>query len=295
MSRSRLLSSLIISLAMVFIAGCGTSIDVEEPSRSEAGGIPSATLWADGAWALYSLNRTNTDGTTTEGTCRIAAVGKEMVDNKPYHWLEIREDSVDGVKITKFLALEDPDFSLENGFTFWDDVKQIIIQENTNTPERVPEAHLKRYAPHFVEGNVARKYGNVQNIDPPTHENLEAKVFAVNDAELVCTGVRKTSHFVSTVNLGFIHLEDTTESYVEYYSHPDVPFGGLVSVTFKNTTESENKLKPDSPPRPPQYYENQMTLQSYGLGAQSQITGQPVEMEVMPFPFLEAAMQKKNS
>ncbi len=293
MLRSKRLSSLMILCAIVFIAGCGTSIDVEEPSQPQIVDVPTASLWSDGAWALYSLDRTNTDGTSTQGTCRIADVGKEMVDNKPYHWLEIREDSADGTKITKFLASEKPDFSLETGFTFWDDVREIIIQEDTNTPERVPEAHLKRYAPYFVEASAVRKYGNVQDIDPPTREDLEEKIFVVNNVDLSCTGVRKTSHFISTVNLGFIHLEDTTESYVEYYNHPEVPFGNLVNVTFKSTTESENKLKPDSPPRLPQQYENQMTLQSYGLGAQTQITGQPIEMEVMPFPFLEAARQKK--
>jgi hypothetical protein len=285
MLQFKLISCFIISCALIIVAGCDQAPVTE---------TPSAQLWTDGAWALYSIDRLNTDGSTTKGTCRIASVGKEKVDGELHHWLEIREDGTDGVTITKFLAKEKPVFSLEDGFTFWQDVKQIIIQEDMNTPERVPQQHLKRFSPYFVESSGIRRYGNVQNIDPPVRDALETKTFTVNDTAIECPGVRKTNHFTSSVNLGFLHLEDTTESFVEYYSHPDVPFGGLVSVVFRSQTISENKLKPDTPPKPPQYFENKMVLQSYGTGAESQIMGQPVDMDVMPFPFLEAARQKRS-
>jgi hypothetical protein len=271
-----------VTVFLVYFAGCSP-----QPVEFE-----TASLFEDGAWALYSMRRVNTDGTTSRGTLRIAAVGNEILEGKMYHWLEKREDTDEGVIITKFLAREKPDFDPDDGFTFWDDVKDIIIQEDMNVPERIPQQHLRRFTPAFIESSSVRRYGNIENIEPPTKEVLDEKMFTANGNEFYASGVRKTNHFVSSVNLGFLNLEDTTESFVEYYSHPDVPFGGIVSVLYKSSTESVNKLRPDTPPRPPQSYENSMTIQSFGTGAESQIVGQPVEKQVMPFPFLEAAQQQ---
>lgn len=282
MVRSKCFSSLLTLLTISFTCGCR-----QEPPHAAA-----ASMWTDGAWALYSLDRKNTDGTVTAGTLRIASVGKEMLENQPFHWLEMREDSAEGVKITKFLAKEKSPFDPEAGFAFWDDVRQIIVQQDMNTPEQVPQQHLKRYAPTFVEDSGTRRYGNVQNVSPPQKTVLENKTFTINNSPLSCSGIKNSSHFTSSVNLGFLNLEDTTELTVEYYTHPDVPFGGLVEVSYTSNTTSINKVKPDSPPKPPQFFENKMMLTAYGTGAETQITGTPVEMEVMPFPFLEAARKK---
>ncbi|MBN1879972.1 hypothetical protein JW823_07670 [bacterium] len=276
------------TLILLFLLTLGITVGCNQAPRE----LPSATLWSDGAWALYDIDRLNTDGTVTQGTLRLASVGKEMVENQLYHWLEIREDSDNGVKITKFLAKEKPLFNPENGFTFWEDVKQVIIQEDANTPEQVPQQHLKRFSPYFVEDNSTRRYGNVQNIEPPRTSILENQTFTVNETPVTCSGVRNTSHFTSSVNLGFLNLEDTTELSVEYFLQSDVPFSGIVKVSYNSTTSSVNKLKPETPPKPPQAFRNTLTLKSYGTGAVTQIMGTPVEMKVMPFPFLETARKK---
>ncbi len=281
--------ALVVTVILLFIAACGAPPVEHESQPIEA---EAATLFENGAWALYDMERVNTDGTTSKGTLRIAAIGSELKNGQTYHWLEMREDTNDGVTITKFLAKEKPDYEPSDGFTFWDDVQDIIIQIDTSVPERVPEQHLRRFTPAFVENSSVRRYGNIENITPPTRDILDEQTFVVNNSELTASGVRKTSHFVSSVNLGFLNLEDTTESYIEYFTHPDVPFGGLVKVVYQSNTESVNKLRPDTPPRPPQSFENSMLLKSYGLGAQSQIVGEPVEKEVMPFPFLEAAQRQ---
>ncbi len=161
-----------------------------------------------------------------------------------------------------------------------------------NTPEQVPQQHLKRFAPFFVEDSSARRYGNVQNIEPAVKTALEDENFSVNNTQLTGKGVRNTNHFTSSVNLGFLNLEDTTESSVEYFVNPEVPFGGILKVVYSSSTSSINKLKPETPPKPPQSYKNTMFLKSFGNGAESQIMGEPVEMKVMPFPFLEAARKK---
>jgi hypothetical protein len=131
-------------------------------------------------------------------------------------------------------------------------------------------------------------------LDPPQKDILDARTFDVNGQEVTASGVRNVQHFTSSVNLGFLNLEDTTKSSVEFYRNPDLPFGGIVFVNFSSHTTSVNKLKPDAPPKPPQSFSNEMKLKAYGENAESQIMGTPSEMEVMPFPFLEAA-RKGNS
>ncbi|MCD4653541.1 hypothetical protein K8T06_06360 [bacterium] len=279
--------SVVLFFAGIFLfAGCN---EKETPTALSS----SAQLWNDGQWTLYDLNRTNTDGVETLGTLKVSSVGNEVVEGKTYFWLELREDSKNGVKITKFLAREKNSFNPDSGFTFWEDVKRIIIQKDTGKAEEVPSQHLRRYSPHFIEGSGAKRYGNIEDIDPPEVEILDAREFTVNNDPISVAGKRNVQHFSSAVNLGFLNLEDTTESSVEYYRSTEIPFGGIVSVDFSSITTSVNKLKPDAPPKPPKQYKNSMRLKSYGSGAESQIIGDPIEMEVMPFPFLEAA--RKNA
>lgn len=271
-----------ILLTVIFLSICGCG----EQTTSEP---VSATLWNPGDWALYDIQRLDTNGEEMQGTLKISAVGQEMIEGQPYHWLEMREDSDLGVTITKFLAREKEYFNPEESFTFWDDIKRLIIQKDANQPEEVPEQHLRRYAPHFIESGSAKRYGNVENISPPKKEILPETEFTVNNTPVPVQGISTAQHFTSSVNLGFLNLEDTTESSVKFYRNPDLPFGGIVQVKLSSTTTSVNKLKPEAPPKPPQVYEIDMTLKAYGNGAESQIIGTPVEMEVMPFPFLEHA------
>jgi len=286
---ARLYHVAIILLSSIFLfSGCGGQ------NSSESTPV-SAHLWQNGQWALYDLNRLDTEGVETKGTLKISSVGSEQVDGQPYFWLELREDSENGVEITKFLAKEKADYNPENGFTFWDDVKRIIIQKDTNRPEEVPVQHLRRYSPHFIENSGSRKFGNVENNSEPVRETIDPREFTVNGKPVKVSGHRNVQHFTSTVNLGFLNLEDTTDSSVEYFQSNDLPFGGIVSVNFSSITTSVNKLKPDAQPKKPKEYRNSMQLKSYGLNAESQIIGTPTEMKVMPFPFLEAARKSSKT
>ncbi len=274
----------VLLTGLIFTFGCGNNEEVVEET---------AQLFKIGDWMLYDLNRINVDGTETQGTLKVAAVGQELIEGQAYFWLEMREDSAEGVKITKILAREKPLYNPDDGFTFWDDVKRIIVQEDTNQPEEVPSQHLRRFIPHFIEGSGAKRFGNVEDLDPPERSVLPEKTFEVSETTIGATGIRSVQHFTSSVNLGFLNLEDTTESSVEYYRSTELPFGGIISVNFVSKTTSVNKLKPDAPPKPPQNYSNSMELKAFGTGAESQIIGTPRDMEVMPFPFLEAA--RKNA
>lgn len=288
---SRCICFLLIACVLVY-AGCTQPTDTPDTTSAPAVNV-NAKLWNEGDWALYDINRTDTNGEKTHGTLKISSVGNDVIDGAPAHWLEIREDSENGVKITKFLASEVANYNPENGFTFWEDVKRIIIQKDTSQPEEVPAQHLRRFTPHFIENGSTKRFGNIENIDPPTKEVLSEKEFQINETSITASGQKNVQHFVSSVNLGFLNLEDTTASSVEYYMSNQLPFGGIVSVNLSSHTSSVNKLKPDAPPKPPQHFENKMVLKAWGNGAESQIIGTPTEMEVMPFPFLEAA--RKNA
>ncbi|GEM_PF-5743374 len=249
--------------------------------------VPDAGLWTDGAWALFEQTKKAADGKETKGTLKVSAVGKEMVDGKPYHWLEIREDTSDGVKITKFLATESAAFDPMKSFTFWDDVKRIIIQENSKAPEEVPPEHLKRFAPSFVESLQSKRFGNAKDVTQPTVTDLEPLTLKIGNQDLVGAGKKYSRSFTSSVNLGFLNLEDTTESGTEFYISKSVPFGGMIKVTHSSKTSQVDKLKPDQAPKPPIVFENSMVLKDFGTsGATSQIIGEPVKMQVNPFPFL---------
>ncbi|MBN1551964.1 hypothetical protein JW979_10860 [bacterium] len=254
---------------------------------------PSASLWPDGAWVRYKQIRLDSEGNSSEGTLQVSAVGKEMVDNTPYYWIELREDKKDGgVVITKFLASENTAFNPIESMNFWDDIKRIIIQENTNTPEEIPAPHLKRFTPTFVESVKSRRFGNVNDVVEPEITELPDITVTVGGKELNCPGKRVVRKFTSMVNLGFLHLEDTTESATELYTHPEVPFGGIAKVTHTSTTFTVNKLRPEEEPKAPIRFENSMVLEDFGIsGAKSQIIGTPVEKEVLPFPFLKGKTQ----
>ncbi|MBN1355529.1 hypothetical protein JXA40_04565 [bacterium] len=274
---NRLIFTIIPFGCLLGISGCGTS------------DIPSAKLWQDGAWVLYSQTRTDSESDPVQGTLKLSAVGKEILDGKPYYWLEIREDRQEGsVIITKFLAAEKQDFNPDQSFVFWDDVKRIIIQEGNNTPEEIPSQHLKRFAPSFIESGKAKRFGNVKDIDAPEITSLPEKTFTVGGTNLLCRGKRFNRTFISEVNLGFLHLQDTTESKTEYHASNSVPFGGIVKVTHESTTTTVNKLKPEETPKAPVHFENTMELRQYGTsGSVSQIIGEPVEKQILPFPFLK--------
>ncbi len=72
MSQSKLSFSCLTLVMLSMLAAC-------QPQPDK---LASANLWTDGAWALYDIDRLNTDGTVTKGTLRVAAVGKEMLDNQ---------------------------------------------------------------------------------------------------------------------------------------------------------------------------------------------------------------------
>jgi hypothetical protein len=260
-------------------AGCGTQE------------TPSAALWPDGAWALYKQTKLDTDNQRIQGTLKVSSVGKEIVDGEPYYWIELREDTQDGgVTITKFLAKENAQYNPDDSFVFWDDVKRIIIQEGTSTPEEIPSQHLKRFAPSFIESGKARRFGNVKDIDPPDISILSDITMSPGGKSLLCNGKKHERKYISEVNLGFLHLQDISESSTEYYRNASVPFGGVTKVIHSSTTTTANKLKADEPAKPPIHFENSMELEQFGSsGAISQIIGDPVEKQVLPFPFLKGA------
>ena len=258
--------------------------------------VPDAKLWTDGAWALYKQIITDENGKTTQGTLKISSVGKEMVDGKPYYWLELRIDNKKGVVITKFLASEKKDYNPDDSFLFWNDIKQIIIQTDAKTPERIPENHLKRYAPDFIESSKSRRFGNVKDLQDPKINKLPEKSITVNGSSVVCTGKEFSRKYESSVNLGFLHLCDTSEIKTRYYHSSQVPFGGIVEVSHSSVTISENKLKPEEEPKPPVVFENALILENFGTsGAESQIIGDPVEKQVLPFPFLQQGNKNSKS
>ena len=249
--------------------------------------IPTAGLWTDGAWALFEQTKKAADGKEVKGTLKVSSVGKEMVDGKPFHWIEIREDTADGAKITKFLASEAASFDPMKSFTFWDEVKRIIIQENSKAPEEVPPEHLKRFAPSFVESLQSKRFGNAKDVSQPVVTEMSQLNLKAGNQELTGEGKKYSRTFTSSVNLGFLNLEDTTESSTEFYICKSVPFGGLVKVIHSSKTSQIDKLKPDQEPKPPVVFENSMVLKDFGVsGAESQIIGEPVKMQVNPFPFL---------
>jgi len=254
--------------------------------------LPSASLWGDGAWALYKQTRVDIEGREISGSLKISSVGKEMVENKLYHWIEIREDNEDGVIITKFLTAENPTYNQKEGFKFWSDIKRIIIQENSQTPEEIPLQHLKRYSPTFVESSKSKRFGNVKDQHTPEFTELPEIKLTINNKEISGSGFKSKRIYTSSVNLGFLNLEDTTESTTSYFTNPEVPFGGLIKVIHSSKTLSLNKLKPEEQ-KPPQSFENTLVCTAYGkTGAETQIIGEPVEKQVMPFPFLKGGQKK---
>ena len=269
-------SAIILVLSIAMFAGCG-------PKE-----VKNAQLWPDGAWVLYEQTREDTDGSQVKGTLKVSSIGAEMVDGKPYYWIEIREDNQTGVKITKFLAAENAAYDPMTSFVFWDDIKRIIIQENNKTPEEVPAQHLKRYTPVYIESSKSKRFGNIKDTDQPQISEIPETSFQAGDKQITAKGMKITRRYTSSVNLGFLNLEDTTESSTEYFRSPDVPFGGIVKVTHSSQTSSINKLKPDQEAKPPQVFNNTLVLTQFGMsGASSQIIGEPVEMKVLPFPFLK--------
>jgi len=272
----------------LLLVGMGFFLGIAGCSTPEA---PSAALWPDGAWALYKQTKLDTDTQRIQGTLKVSSVGKETVEGQPYYWIELREDRQDGgVTITKFLARDRSQYNPDESFVFWDDVKRIIIQEGTNTPEEIPSQHLKRFAPSFIESGKARRFGNVKDIDPPVISTLPDITISPGGKSLLCTGKRHARKYISEVNLGFLHLQDISESSTEYYRNASIPFGGIARVVHSSTTTTANKLKTEEPPKPPIHFENSMELEQFGTsGAISQIIGEPVEKQVLPFPFLKGA------
>jgi len=207
--------------------------------------IPAASLWTDGAWALYEQVIIDGEGNQSKGTLKVSSVGKEMIEDKVYHWIELREDNQDGVKITKFLATENPAFNPRDSFKFWDDIKRIIVQENSETPEEVPAQHLKRFTPIFVESSKSKRFGNVKDQTDPEFKELGNLKLTVNGSELVSQGTEYAKNYTSSVNLGFINLEDTTATSTKYYLNDQIPFGGPTPVprhllTNLNQTRNQN-------------------------------------------------------
>lgn len=257
--------------------------------------VPTASLWTDGAWVLFEQTKKSTDGKESKGSLKVSSVGKEIVDSKPYHWIEIREDSTDGVKITKFLASEALGFDPMKSFTFWDDIKRIIIQENSNAPEEVPPEHLKRFAPTFVESLQSKRFGNAKDVSQPLVQEMPPITLKAGNQDLSGEGKKYSRTFTSSVNLGFLNLEDTTESATEYYISKIVPFGGLIKVVHSSKTSQIDKLKPDQEAKPPVTFENSLVLKDFGSSqASSQIIGEPGKMQVNPFPFLNKSDGSKS-
>jgi hypothetical protein len=259
--------------------------------------IPQASLWPEGAWLIYQQERLDSDGKQFTGNLKVSCVGRESIENVPYYWLELREDKADGgVTITKFLASERKNFNPDESFVFWDDVKRIIVQEDMKTPEEIPAQHLKRFAPSFIESGKSKRFGNVQDLTPPEVTDLPEKSVTLDSKQLKCSGKKSHRKFMSTVNLGFLHLEDTSEVTTEYYISPEIPFGGIVSVTYSSTTSTVNKLKPEAEAKAPVQFSNVMQLKQFGLtGATTQIIGDPIEKQVLPFPFLKGGANKPQS
>ncbi len=276
MGKNTILWTILLSVALLFSLSC---------SPKE---LPSASLWKDGAWVLYEQSTRNTEGEKITGSLKVSSVGKEMIENTLYHWIELREDNQNGVIITKLLVSEASAYDPRKSFVFWDQVKRIIIQENSQTPEEIPEQHLKRFIPNFVESSKSKRFGNVADQSPEQFKEIPDVQLTINKQKVTAKGYELARNYTSSVNLGFLNLEDTTESSTAYYLNPDIPFGGLAKVDHASTTSSINKMKQDEEPKPPNRFNNSLICTAFGhSGATSQIIGDPVERQVLPFPFLK--------
>lgn len=276
MGKNMVLWTILLSAVLLLCFGC---------TPKEA---PVASLWSDGAWVLYEQSSLDATGKEVTGTLKISAVGKEMIEDKVFHWIEIREDNQKGVVITKILASEAPVYDPRSSFVFWDQVKRVIIQENSQTPEEIPEQHLKRFIPGFVESSKSKRFGNVKDQEPEQFKELPDATMTINKQKITAKGYELVRHYTSSVNLGFLNLEDTTESSTTYFLNSDVPFGGLVKVEHSSSTSSLNKMKPNEEPKAPNRFKNSLICTAFGNSdATTQIIGDPVEKQVLPFPFLK--------
>ena len=78
-----------------------------------------------------------------------------------------------------------------------------------------------------------------------------------------------------------------------FQTSPQVPFvHHLAKIQLSSTTQTENKLKPDEPAKPPFAYKLNLVIKDFGSsGAASAITGNIEEMQVPVFPFLKQGGQ----
>jgi hypothetical protein len=267
-----------------------TACNQTTPEKAEKGA-------AGGAWVLYDAEIDNGTGTLVKGSIKVSEVGTEKVEGKQYTWFEIEETFGGKTKITKFLARPAEALDLKKSFNFWEDVRRIIIKEGKQARE-VPEVQLNKFMPSFVESNQTRKFRNATDLEPPKVTPLSEETIEVAGKSLKCAHQRIERKFVSQVNLGFIHIEDTTEMSSEVWTSDEVPLGHhLVKVVHSSTTQSVNKLKPDEAPKPPFKYRCNLVLKDFGSsGAVSAIKGEVKPMDVPVFPFLKpgAMPQKKE-
>jgi len=265
-------------------------------SMSHAACSPAATDSAAGdgqMWVLYDAERDNGSGTFEKGTVKVSIVGKEAVSGAEYTWFEFDETFGAQREITKVLAKQADAFDPAQSFLFITDVKKIIVKTGDKPAQLVPDAQIRKFTPSFVESKQTRKFQNATDIMPAKSESLPEETLLVAGKDMKCSRTKMSRKFVSKVNLGFIHIEDTTTMETEMWQNPDVPFAPhLVKINHQSSTVSENKIKPDEPQKPPFQYKLNLTLKEFGTsGAVSAITGEPQQMEAPVFPFLKQGVQ----
>ncbi len=283
--------SFMIGFCLILLLCINQAACVQTSENNNEAGEDS--VFKTGSWALYDIKiKENAD--LTEGTLKVAVVGKEKVNDKDYYWLELVKTTDDGKSITRMLTTPKENIDYNETFVFWDDVNQVIIQQNDETPKKVSEVQIKKFIPNFVESGKTRRFGNAENITEPRIENLGTETMEIDGKTLETEKFNLEKRFVSRVNLGFIHIEDTTESSSAYWRSDKVPFGGLVKVIHTSETESINKKNTKAPKKEPEQYESAFMLKDFGhSGAVSAIQGDPEEMEGPVFPFLQKRKPKK--
>lgn len=266
--------------------------------KENVASVPVDGFFPDGSWVLYKVAIVDSEEGEITGTLKVSVVGHEKLAGVNHFWLEFDRTLSTGKEVIKFLVSKASVVNFAESFQFWGDVKQIIIKTGTDKPKQVQELQLKKFMPTFIENKRAKRFGKTQDLEPLVIQELGLEKLSIGDKQVECKKQTIKRHFVSRVNLGFIHMEDQTDATAELWISGKVPFGGLAKVIYTASTTSINKINPEKSQTEPSTYQAHFELLDFAkTGAVSAIT-EPVEMMESPmFPFLKNGdfIKKKSS
>jgi hypothetical protein len=269
-----ILMILVFSLMFIPSAVAGTSMfDWEAPWIGQIPEINPAP-WSDGQYATYNVTAGPTDE-VVKADLRVALVGKETIDNKDYHWIEL--DLFNLKDLPKDLTMDEEfnSFRLkllmsEYNFTFTKDnpeqvlqdlmngeiVKRVIFQMNEDTPYEIDMSWLQMLAP-MMEMQMQDMEGSQ---DEDVAKALEDMDWGY-DTENVTT---PAGTFADALKLWFNMGDESTNVKMNIYAHEQVPLSVLVKVTGKieDTVSGDN-------------FDVAVELAKYGNDAETWITGEP--------------------